>query len=61
MDLGGADVALDLSILPFIDYLSPNEHEIDKIISMNLKACDDKSKLCSQFNCSEQQLDQVAK
>lgn len=37
LDLGGKNEALDVHILPYIDFLSPNETEIKKIFDMNIE------------------------
>ncbi len=36
LDLGGKNEALDIDILQYIDFLSPNETEIKKIFDMNI-------------------------
>jgi ribokinase len=35
LDLGGKNEALDVDILKYVDFLSPNETEIKKIFDMN--------------------------
>lgn len=36
LDLGGKNEALDIDILNYVDFISPNETEIKKLFDMNI-------------------------